>query len=146
MIPLAYTIGLTYGITNEAVLGACFLPVGLGNIVGGAIAGRISDATVRAWRTKRKGEWVPEDRLRAMLVSSAVLVPLSVLGSGALTQFTSGRLGLAGNLMCVFFNGVGVSGIGFAALLDGKLISFAVDVGLDNHVRVCCGHSARTQR
>ncbi|KAF7967692.1 hypothetical protein HWV62_33341 [Athelia sp. TMB] len=111
MIPLAYTIGLTYGITNEAVLGACFLPVGLGNIVGGAIAGRISDATVRAWRTKRKGEWVPEDRLRAMLVSSAVLVPLSVLGSGALTQFTSGRLGLAGNLICLFFNGVGLTSV-----------------------------------
>ena len=61
-VPLAYTISLTHSITNETVLDACFLPV-VGNIVGGAIAGRVSDATVRAWRTKRKGEWMPEDWL-----------------------------------------------------------------------------------
>ncbi|KZP18353.1 MFS general substrate transporter [Athelia psychrophila] len=111
MIPLAYTIGATYGITNEALLGACFLPVGLGNIAGGVLAGRVSDATVRAWRARRKGACVPEDRLRAMLASAAVLVPLSVLGAGALTQWAPGRWGLGGNLVCLFFNGVGLTSV-----------------------------------
>ncbi|KAJ2985708.1 hypothetical protein NUW54_g10060 [Trametes sanguinea] len=32
MIPLAYTIGKQYNITNEALIGAFFLPSGLGNI------------------------------------------------------------------------------------------------------------------
>ncbi|KIK37208.1 hypothetical protein CY34DRAFT_810557, partial [Suillus luteus UH-Slu-Lm8-n1] len=31
LVPLAYTIGARYGITNEAIIGACFLPNGLGN-------------------------------------------------------------------------------------------------------------------
>lgn len=32
LVPMAYTIGARYGITNEAIIGACFLPNGLGNL------------------------------------------------------------------------------------------------------------------
>jgi MFS family permease len=31
LVPMAYTIGIRYGIANEAIIGACFLPNGLGN-------------------------------------------------------------------------------------------------------------------
>ncbi|OJA15432.1 hypothetical protein AZE42_10058 [Rhizopogon vesiculosus] len=34
LVPLSYTIGVRYGITNAAVIGACFLPNGLGNFSG----------------------------------------------------------------------------------------------------------------
>ncbi|OJA10107.1 hypothetical protein AZE42_13385, partial [Rhizopogon vesiculosus] len=65
LIPLAYTIGVRYGITNEAIIGACFLPNGLGNFLGSPVAGYMSDILVRKWRARRKGVWYPEDRLRA---------------------------------------------------------------------------------
>lgn len=78
-------------------------------LVGGIFAGRLSDNMVKKWRKRRGGEWVPEDRLRATLFSAAVLLPLSVLGSGLATQFVGGPTGLVLNLICLFFNGVGVS-------------------------------------
>ncbi|EAU80827.1 hypothetical protein CC1G_04937 [Coprinopsis cinerea okayama7 len=84
LIPIAYTIGKKYNITNEALIGACFLPNGLGSMLGAPIAGRISDHLVVKWRSKR-GMWYPEDRLRAALPGALFLVPLSVLFAGFLT-------------------------------------------------------------
>jgi hypothetical protein len=78
--------------------------------VGAALVGRISDYTVIKWRRKRKGVWYPEDRLRAALVPFAVIVPLSILGFGLVNKFVDGRLGLGLSLVCLFFNGAGVSG------------------------------------
>lgn len=77
--------------------------------VGGVFAGRLSDTMVKKWRNRRGGEWVPEDRLRAMLFSAAVLLPVSVLGSGFATRFVGGPIGLTLNLIFLFLNGVGVS-------------------------------------
>ena len=78
--------------------------------VGSLIVGRISDYTVIKWRKKRMGVWYPEDRLRAALIPSAIIVPLSVLGFGLVNRFVDGTLGLVLSLVCLFFNGVGVSG------------------------------------
>ncbi|KAI0373119.1 MFS general substrate transporter [Pilatotrama ljubarskyi] len=108
MIPLAYTIGKQYNITNEAIIGAFFLPAGLGNIIGAPLAGRLSDRVVVAWRKRRGGVWVPEDRLRASLWGAAVFVPLSVLLSGLTTQFVPGTPGIVLNLIWLFMNGIGV--------------------------------------
>jgi hypothetical protein len=76
--------------------------------VGAPLSGRISDRTVVKWRKWRGGKWVPEDRLRATLWGATALVPLSILGSGLLTQFVEGRIGLVLNLVCLFVNGLGV--------------------------------------
>jgi len=108
LIPIAYTIGTKYKITNEAVIGACFFPMGVGNIIGAPLAGTLSDRVVVKWRNQRKGVWVPEDRLRATLFGAATLVPLSVLLCGLITHFVEGPLGLGLNLICFFFNGLGV--------------------------------------
>jgi len=121
LVPLAYTIGTRYHITNGALIGACFLPAGLGSMVGATIIGRVSDYTVIKWREKRKGVWYPEDRLRAALIPFATIVPLSVLGFGLVNRFVDGTLGLVLSLVCLFFNGVGAEmcfGPGAAYLVD----------------------------
>jgi len=105
LIPIAYTIGARYHISNEALIGACFLPSGVGNFLASAFAGRLSDAIVE--KRKRNGAWVPEDRLRAALIGG-LFVPLSVGLSGLITTYIAGPLGLVLNLLCLFMNGVGV--------------------------------------
>ncbi|KAF8888356.1 major facilitator superfamily domain-containing protein [Infundibulicybe gibba] len=122
LVPLAYTIGERYQIKNDAWLGACFLPIGIGNSIGSPIAGRISDEAIVAWRNKRGGIWYPEDRLRSTLFPSAVLVPLSVLLSGWIIRFVDGPIGLTLNLLCLFMNGVGVQ------MVLGLAASYLVDV------------------
>ncbi|KAG1731238.1 major facilitator superfamily domain-containing protein [Suillus paluster] len=108
LVPLAYTIGVRYGITNEAIIGACFLPSGLGNFIGAPLAGRLSDIVVRRWREKRKGEWFPEDRLRATWIGGLFMVPLSIGASGLITTYVGGPIGLWLNLLCLYMNGMGV--------------------------------------
>jgi len=107
-VPLPYTIGIRYHITNEALIGACYLPASIGSMVGVAIVGRVSDHIVIKWRRKRKGVWYPEDRLRAALVPLAVLIPLSLLTFGLVNKFVDGNLGLVLSLVCLFVNGGGV--------------------------------------
>ncbi|KAJ2927322.1 hypothetical protein H1R20_g9772, partial [Candolleomyces eurysporus] len=84
IIPLAYTIGPKYGLSNEAFVGACFIPHGVGSMIGAPLAGRLSDRIVTQYKAKR-GSWYPEDRLRASLFPASTIVPLSVLVSGVLT-------------------------------------------------------------
>ncbi|KAI0760807.1 MFS general substrate transporter [Fomes fomentarius] len=108
MIPLAYTIGKQYNITNEALIGAFFLPLGLGNIIGAPLSGHLSDRTVVTWRKRRGGVWVPEDRLRPALWGAGVCTPLSVLLTGLTIKYVPGTPGIVLNLMWMFLNGIGV--------------------------------------
>lgn len=108
LVPLAYTIGVQYGIANKAIIGACFLPNGLGNFIGAPLAGRLSDIVIRKWQKKRKGVWSPEDRLRATWIGGMFMVPLSIGVSGLLTAYIVGPIGLLLNLLCLFVNGMGV--------------------------------------
>lgn len=126
MVPIAYTIGEKYGITNEAIIGACFLPAGLGNMstsslslrphnvtkqllsVGAPLAGRLSDYIVVRYRRQRGGVWYPEDRLRAALYALP-LVPISMFITGlSITYISNKTWGLTVFLVCLFVNGVGV--------------------------------------
>jgi len=108
LIPLAYTMGVRYSISNEAIIGACFIPAGLGNMIGAPLAGRISDKIVIQCRKQRGGEWYPEDRLKATLFGAGVMAPLSIIGCGYLTTYVPGKIGLVLNLISLFFNGLGV--------------------------------------
>lgn len=108
LVPLAYTIGVQYGIANKAIIGACFLPNGLGNFIGAPLAGRLSDIVIRKWQKKRKGVWSPEDRLRMTWIGGMFMVPLSIGVSGLLTAYVGGPIGLLLNLLCLFVNGIGV--------------------------------------
>ncbi|KAJ3553243.1 hypothetical protein NP233_g12690 [Leucocoprinus birnbaumii] len=99
LVPLPYTIGKRYGIENEALIGLCFLPVGIGN------AGWISDSYVSRYK-KSRGYWYPEDRLRACL--TGFYLPMTVIASALITKYVPGKLGLTLNMVVFFFNGVGV--------------------------------------
>lgn len=121
LVPLAYTIGKRYNINNEALIGACFIPSGIGNFIGAPLAGRISDRIIVKWKTRR-GVWVPEDRLRGTLVGAFFFVPLSVLLSGLVTTYVDGVPGLVANLMLLFMNGLGVD------LVLSPSASYTVDI------------------
>ncbi|KAH7886253.1 major facilitator superfamily domain-containing protein [Phlebopus sp. FC_14] len=108
LIPLALTLGKQYNITSEAVLGACFLPQGIGNLIGAPIAGRMSDATVQKWRRKRGGKWVPEDRLQAVYIGGLILLPCSLIVFGFATTYIEGTIGLTISLFALFTGGLGV--------------------------------------
>ncbi|KAL9714594.1 hypothetical protein Ac2012v2_001249 [Leucoagaricus gongylophorus] len=105
LVPLAYTIGRKYGITNEAIIGACFLPCGIGNAIGAPLSGWISDIVIIRSQRKR-GLWYPEDRLRATLFGA--FLPVAVILSAVVTRYIPGTCGLALNLICLFFTGVAV--------------------------------------
>ncbi|EIW85697.1 MFS general substrate transporter [Coniophora puteana RWD-64-598 SS2] len=108
LVPLAYTVGVRYNITSSALVGACFLPSGLGSLTGAPLGGRVSDIIVRRWRKCRGGEWVLEDRLRAAWVGGVLLAPLSVETAGLVTEYVDGTIGLVLVLVCLFTNGIGV--------------------------------------
>ncbi|KAI0648498.1 MFS general substrate transporter [Trametes meyenii] len=122
LIPLSYTIGKAYGITNEAVIGMFFLASGVGNIVGAPLAGSLSDRAVIHGRARRGGTWVPEDRLRATYWGALVFVPLSCAVFGLATQFVPGPLGIAIDVVCLFVNGVAVD------LVLTPMSSYYVDI------------------
>ncbi|KAF9528274.1 major facilitator superfamily domain-containing protein [Crepidotus variabilis] len=110
-IPIAYTIGAKYGITNEALIGACFIPAGLGNVLGSIYLGRLSDKKNIQWRAKRNGTWCAEDRLRATIPGALFYIPLSTVLSGIFVTYVAGPVGLTLNLLCLFLNGFGVDGV-----------------------------------
>ncbi|KAK7679622.1 hypothetical protein QCA50_017333 [Cerrena zonata] len=93
LIPIAYTLGARYGLKNEAIIGACMIPDGIGSLVGAPIAGRISDWQVTRGRKRRGGKWVPEDRLRGLWFGAAIAAPISVLCFGLVTKYVDGPLG-----------------------------------------------------
>ncbi|KAF8127199.1 major facilitator superfamily domain-containing protein [Boletus edulis] len=109
LLPIAYTIGAKYGVKSEGLIGALFIPSGLGNFVGAPISGRISDMVVRRGKKERNGVWVPEDRLRAVWIGQLVLIPISVTLVGLVTTYVDGTIGLVINFICLFTNGVGVN-------------------------------------
>ncbi|KAG2744937.1 MFS general substrate transporter [Suillus brevipes Sb2] len=136
LVPLAYTIGVRYGITNEAIIGACFLPNGLGNFIGAPIAGRLSDIVVKRWREKRKGVWCPEDRLRATWIGGLFMVPLSIGASGLITTYVGGPIGLCLNLLCLYTNGMGVD------FVFNPIGSYNVDVARSRSAEVTAASAA----
>ncbi|KAH7927893.1 MFS general substrate transporter [Leucogyrophana mollusca] len=125
-VPLPYTVGARYGITNEALVGACFLPCGLGNLVGAPIAGSVSDKIIKKLRAKRGGKSIPEDRIRGTEFGSFFLVPASVLLAGAASQYVDGPLGIVLNLVALFMNGVG------AVFVLAPLSAYVVDILREN--------------
>ncbi|EKM83312.1 hypothetical protein AGABI1DRAFT_89867 [Agaricus bisporus var. burnettii JB137-S8] len=122
MVPIAYTMGVRYNINNNALLGACAIPGGIGEMVGAPLSGYISDRTVIRYRKSRAGVWYPEDRLRAALTGALVLLPLSTMLYGFTTAYVEGPVGVALDCICLFVNGIGLE------LVLSPASSYVVDV------------------
>ncbi|KAJ7285059.1 major facilitator superfamily domain-containing protein [Mycena rebaudengoi] len=120
--PNLLAVGAHYNITNEALLGACFLPAGIGNIVGAPLAGRLSDQILIKWKKRRGGRW----RL--------LFVPLSVLLSGFTLMYLEGPLGIAVTLCCLFFNGLGVD------MVLNPIGTYSVDIFLTRSAEGIAGN------
>ncbi|KAF7777737.1 hypothetical protein Agabi119p4_3809 [Agaricus bisporus var. burnettii] len=139
IVPIAYTIGKRYNIVDEALIGACFLPSGVGNMIGAPLAGRISDRVIVRWKKKRGGIWYPEDRLRATLLGGLLLAPLSVLGCGLVTHYVPGKVGLALNMLFFFFNGLGVD------IVLSPIAAYSVDIMHSRSAEVmACANGSRS--
>ncbi|KAF7318780.1 hypothetical protein HMN09_00390300 [Mycena chlorophos] len=121
LVPIAYTLGARYNITNEAVLGALFIPKGLGNMIGAPLAGRLSDH-ILVRRREEHGTFMPEDRLRACAPGGLFLVPLSMLFCGLTVHFVPGPVGLALALVFFFTNGLGV------VAMQGPASAYLIDI------------------
>ncbi|KAF9043992.1 major facilitator superfamily domain-containing protein [Panaeolus papilionaceus] len=119
---LTWTVGRRYNISNDALIGACFIPGGLGTMCGAPLIGRISDRTVIEWRKKRGGVWYPEDRLRAVIIPISIITPISVMLFGLANHYIDGTPGLITCLVLFFFNGVGVE------MAWGPVAAYLVDV------------------
>lgn len=80
--------------------------------VGAPLIGRISDRIVTRYLAVRRGVRIPEDRLRATLLGAFVLVPLPIMGFGAVLEAMSmglaKKVGLGVVCVCLFLTGLGV--------------------------------------
>ncbi|KAF8521417.1 major facilitator superfamily domain-containing protein [Hysterangium stoloniferum] len=108
MVPLSYTLGPRYGMDTPALIGACFIPSGLGNIAGAVVSGRLADIAIIRGRNRRQGKWNPEDRLLAAMPGALFLVPCALIVFAISVTFISGKIGLTICLICLFINGMGV--------------------------------------
>ncbi|KAF9224669.1 MFS general substrate transporter [Gyrodon lividus] len=136
LVPLAYILDRQYGITSEAIIGACFLPRGIGSSVGSPVAGRLSDAVIKKWRRKRYGEWVPEDRLRIVYIGGLIIVPFSLIAFALTTTYAQGPLGLALSLLAMFTHGFGIN------FVINPINSYCVDVMTPQSAEVMAAGSA----
>jgi len=108
VVPLSYTLGPQYGMNSPALIGACFVPYGLGNIAGAVVSGRLADVAIIRGRKRRQGKWYPEDRLLAAVPGALFLVPCALIAFAISVTFITGKIGLTICLICLFINGMGV--------------------------------------
>ncbi|KAI0344938.1 MFS general substrate transporter [Trametopsis cervina] len=130
IVPISFTVGKTFNITNEAVIGAMCIPIGIGNCLGAPISGMISDRTVIRLREKRGGVYVPEDRLWAGLLGSGVFLPCALIGAALVMHFVEGTLGLVLIGFCLLSAGLGV------VFTMNPLTAYAVDILHDRSAEV----------
>ncbi|BEJ01175.1 hypothetical protein CcaverHIS631_0510320 [Cutaneotrichosporon cavernicola] len=104
MIPLSTIFKTRYNLSNVALAGCIYLAHGVGTLLGARIIGRYADSIVRKWIEKR-GYRKPEDRLRAALIGTTLILPLSCFTYGWLLYFNKG--GIAPPIVMLVINGVG---------------------------------------
>ncbi|KZS89833.1 MFS general substrate transporter [Sistotremastrum niveocremeum HHB9708] len=136
LLPLAYTIGERYGVGNQALVGALFLPSGVGNMIGTTISGWLSDNSIKKWRALRHGEWLPEDRLRATWHGALFLVPLSTLGMGLAIHFIDGSPGIWINMLLLLTHGIGIT------MVLGPCATYNVDIMYNRSAEVVAANYA----
>jgi hypothetical protein len=72
------------------------------------MAGWLSDYYIVKGERSRGGEWLPEDRLKAVIPGALVITPISVLGYGLTTEYLRTNFGVLLDAFWLFLNGVAV--------------------------------------
>ncbi|KAJ9060991.1 hypothetical protein DSO57_1025065 [Entomophthora muscae] len=93
-----------YSLTSSQI-GLCYIPQGLGNILGSIIGGRVSDAVVSHYKQKS-----PSPRPEVRLYSVALYIPGLLLGLSGLGFSLQLRWPLASTLAFEFLVGFGMTG------------------------------------
>ena len=138
LVPLSQVIAPRYNINNKAILGCFYLAQGLGNALVTRLTGVHADWELRRWKAKRGGIWVPEDRLRATLISGGTALPLSVVFLGWVMDKWDGKVGLAMTVFGLFWNGVALMFVLTAAntyLVDVMQARSAETIAVNNAMR-----------
>ncbi|KAL8291929.1 hypothetical protein RQP46_002187 [Phenoliferia psychrophenolica] len=81
---------------------------GLGNLIASRLIGLYCDYTIKRWKKKRQGVYVPEDRLRASLIGGGFVFPVSVVSLGWTLEKGSGKGGIAAAVILLTLNGIGL--------------------------------------
>jgi MFS family permease len=81
LTPIRYVLNPRFHLTSPIQSGLFYIAPGCGYLLGTFFGGRWADHIVKKWIRKR-GERVPEDRLRSALLALGVVIPGSILVYG----------------------------------------------------------------
>lgn len=133
-----------FHLTSPLIPGLFYLAPAGGFILGTVIGGRYSDLTVRKWIAKR-GERLPQDRLRSGMLAFFFIIPVASLIYGWGLQCDScstAKAGLALPIVTSFFMAVGL----LAAFASLNTYCAGTSRGIDSLERVLMQVQRRYQR
>jgi MFS family permease len=81
LTPIRYVLNPRFHLDSPLQSGLFYIAPGCGYLLGTFFGGRWADRVVKKW-IKRRGERVPEDRLRSGLIAMGVVIPACVLVYG----------------------------------------------------------------
>jgi multidrug resistance protein len=93
LTPIRDVLDPRFNLTSPIYGALFYFPAAVGYIVGTYIGGKWTDYYVRVWRAKR-GERIPEDRIRSTIIPLAVLLPFATLLYGWSLQERKGGMAL----------------------------------------------------
>lgn len=103
LTPIRYVLNPRFGLSTPLQSGLFYIAPGCGYLLGTFFGGRWADYIVRKYIQKR-GERVPEDRLRSTLVAMGVIIPGSMLVYGWCIEKKKG--GIPVPVIVMFLQGV----------------------------------------
>ncbi|KAF3011475.1 hypothetical protein E8E14_005797 [Neopestalotiopsis sp. 37M] len=130
LTPVRYVINPRFNLTTPMQSGYFFLAPGVGCLLGAVIGGPWADRTVRKWHARR-GERVPEDRLRSSLLGLGVVIPVAVLVYGWTIEKEAG--GIPVPVIAMFLQGLG------QMLCFPSINAYCLDVKKDRGAEVISG-------
>lgn len=137
LTPVRYVINPRFNLTTPMQSGYFFLAPGVGCLLGAVIGGPWADRTVRKWNARR-GERVPEDRLRSSLLGLGVVIPVAVLVYGWTIEKEVG--GIPVPVIAMFLQGLG------QMLCFPSINAYCLDVKKDQGAEVICEYHYKPSR
>ncbi|SCU86249.1 LADA_0D13322g1_1 [Lachancea dasiensis] len=104
LTPIRHVVDPRFNLTTPIYGSLFYLPPGLGYLCGSFVGGKWADYHVKKYQII-KGERIPEDRLRSMLVTFGVILPGTILVYGWALEKERG--GIALPIVAMFIGGIG---------------------------------------